>query len=58
MLTDPEYKQVDKKEGYLEAIYRNSLRLSSLTNELLDISRIENQVDNRSTWRKDMGLQQ
>src|SRR5918994_2788624 len=44
MLTDPEYKQVDKKEGYLEAIYRNSLRLSSLTNELLDVSRIENQT--------------
>jgi signal transduction histidine kinase len=44
MLTDPEYKQVDKKEGFLEAIYRNSLRLSSLTNELLDVSRIENQT--------------
>jgi signal transduction histidine kinase len=44
MLTDPDYKQVDKKEGYLEAIYRNSLRLSSLTNELLDVSRIENQT--------------
>jgi signal transduction histidine kinase len=44
MLMDPEYKQVDKKEGYLDAIYRNSLRLSSLTNELLDVSRIENQT--------------
>lgn len=44
MLTDPEYKQVDKKEGFLEAIYRNSLRLSSLTNELLDVSRIEKQT--------------
>src|ERR671911_313182 len=44
MLTDPEYKQMDKKEGFLEAIYRNSLRLSSLTNELLDVSRIEKQT--------------
>jgi two-component system, OmpR family, sensor histidine kinase VicK len=44
MLTDPEYKQVDKKEGYLEAIYRNSLRLSSLTNDLLDVSKIESQT--------------
>jgi two-component system sensor histidine kinase VicK len=44
MLTDPEYKQLDKKEGYLDAIYRNSLRLTNLTTELLDISRIENQT--------------
>jgi signal transduction histidine kinase len=44
MLTDPEYKQIDKKEGFLEAIYRNSLRLSNLTNELLDVSQIENQT--------------
>ena len=44
MLTDPEYQQLDKKEGYLEAIYRNSLRLTNLTAELLDISRIENQT--------------
>ena len=44
MLTDPEYKQLDKKEGYIDAIYRNSLRLTNLTAELLDISRIENQT--------------
>jgi two-component system sensor histidine kinase VicK len=44
MLTDPEYKQLDKKEGYLDAIYRNSLRLTNLTTELLDVSRIENQT--------------
>jgi len=44
MLTDPEYKQIDKQEGYLDAIYRNSLRLSNLTNDLLDVSRIENQT--------------
>ncbi len=44
MLTDPEYKQLDKKEGYIEAIYRNSLRLTNLTAELLDVSRIENQT--------------
>ena len=44
MLTDPEYRQLDKKEGYLDAIYRNSLRLTNLTAELLDISRIENQT--------------
>jgi signal transduction histidine kinase len=44
MLTDPEYKQIDKKERYLDAIYRNSIRLSSLTDELLDVSRIENQT--------------
>ncbi|MGH9976999.1 MAG: ATP-binding protein, partial [Nitrososphaeraceae archaeon] len=44
MLTDPEYKELDKKEGYLDAIYRNSLRLTNLTTELLDISRIENQT--------------
>ena len=43
-VTDPEYKQIDKKEGYLDAIYRNSLRLTNLTTELLDISRIENQT--------------
>jgi signal transduction histidine kinase len=44
MLTDPEYIRVDKKEGFLDAIYRNSIRLSSLTNDLLDVSRIENQT--------------
>jgi two-component system sensor histidine kinase VicK len=44
MLTDPEYRELDKKEGYLDAIYRNSLRLTNLTAELLDISRIENQT--------------
>jgi hypothetical protein len=25
MLTDPEYKQIDKKEGYLDVIYGNPL---------------------------------
>jgi two-component system, OmpR family, sensor histidine kinase VicK len=44
MLTDPEYIRVDKKEGFLDAIYRNSIRLRSLTNDLLDVSRIENQT--------------
>lgn len=43
MLTDPEYKQTDKKEGYLD-VYGNSLRLSNITDELLDVSRIENQT--------------
>jgi two-component system sensor histidine kinase VicK len=44
MLADPEYIRADKKEGFLDAIYRNSIRLSSLTNDLLDVSRIENQT--------------
>jgi signal transduction histidine kinase len=48
MLTDPEYKQTDKKEGYLDVIYGNSLRLNNITDELLDdlldVSRIENQT--------------
>lgn len=44
LLTDPQYIQIDKKEGFLDAIYRNSIRLTRLTKDILDISRIENQT--------------
>ncbi|HYZ60527.1 MAG TPA: HAMP domain-containing sensor histidine kinase [Nitrososphaeraceae archaeon] len=43
LLSDPKYAEVDKEQGSLEAIYRNSIRLSKLTKELLDLTRIENQ---------------
>jgi two-component system sensor histidine kinase VicK len=44
LLTDPEYMRVDKKEGFLDAIYRNSIRLAGLTKDILDVARIENQT--------------
>lgn len=44
LLTDPEYIQIDKKQGFLDAIYRNSIRLTRLTKHILDVSRIENQT--------------
>ena len=44
LLTDPQYIQIDKKEGFLDAIYRNSIRLTRLTKNILDVSRIENQT--------------
>lgn len=43
LLSDPKYAELDKEQGSLEAIYRNSIRLSKLTKELLDLTRIENQ---------------
>jgi two-component system, OmpR family, sensor histidine kinase VicK len=43
-LTDPEYIQADKKQRFLDAIYRNSIRLAGLTKDILDVSRIENQT--------------
>jgi two-component system, OmpR family, sensor histidine kinase VicK len=43
LLTDPDYMRVEKKEGFLDAIYRNSLRLARLTKDILDVARIENQ---------------
>jgi signal transduction histidine kinase len=42
--TDPKYLQSDKKEGFLDTIYRNSIRLSRLTKDFLDVSRIENRI--------------
>jgi two-component system, OmpR family, sensor histidine kinase VicK len=44
LLTDPEYMRVDKKEGFLDTIYRNSVRLAGLTKDILDVARIENQT--------------
>jgi two-component system, OmpR family, sensor histidine kinase VicK len=44
LLRDPRYIKIDKNEGFLEAIYRNSIRLGRLTKDFLDISRIENQT--------------
>jgi two-component system, OmpR family, sensor histidine kinase VicK len=44
LLTDPKYIQMDKKEGFLDAIYRNSIRLAGLTKDILDVARIENQT--------------
>ncbi|MGH9923945.1 MAG: sensor histidine kinase [Nitrososphaeraceae archaeon] len=44
LLADPRYIEIDKNEGFLEAIYRNSIRLGRLTKDFLDISRIENQT--------------
>jgi two-component system, OmpR family, sensor histidine kinase VicK len=44
LLTDPEYMRVDKKEGLLDTIYRNSVRLAGLTKDILDVARIENQT--------------
>jgi two-component system sensor histidine kinase VicK len=44
LISDPKYAELDKEQGFLDAIYRNSMRLSRLTKELLDISRIENQT--------------
>jgi two-component system sensor histidine kinase VicK len=43
-LTDPEYIQADKKQRFLDAIYRNSIRLAGLTKDISDVSRIENQT--------------
>jgi two-component system, OmpR family, sensor histidine kinase VicK len=44
LLTDPKYIQMDKKEGFLDTIYRNSVRLAGLTKDILDVARIENQT--------------
>jgi two-component system, OmpR family, sensor histidine kinase VicK len=44
LLTDPRYIEIDRNEGFLEAIYRNSIRLGRLTKDFLDLSRIENQT--------------
>ena len=44
LLADPRYIEIDKNEGFLEAIYRNSIRLGRLTKDFLDVSRIENQT--------------
>jgi two-component system, OmpR family, sensor histidine kinase VicK len=44
LLTDPKYIQMDKKEGFLDAIYRNSIKLAGLTKDILDVARIENQT--------------
>jgi two-component system sensor histidine kinase VicK len=44
LLADPRYVEIDRNEGFLEAIYRNSIRLGRLTKDFLDISRIENQT--------------
>jgi two-component system sensor histidine kinase VicK len=43
LLADPKYKE-DTGDRFLGAIYRNSLRLSRLTKNLLDLTRIENQT--------------
>jgi two-component system, OmpR family, sensor histidine kinase VicK len=44
LLADPRYIEIDKNEGFLEAIYRNSIRLGRLTKDFFDVSRIENQT--------------
>ncbi len=44
LLTDPRYIEIDRNEGFLEAVYRNSIRLGRLTKDFLDVSRIENQT--------------
>ena len=43
LLGDCKYKG-DNEYRFLGAIYRNSMRLSKLTKDLLDLTRIENQV--------------
>jgi two-component system, OmpR family, sensor histidine kinase VicK len=39
-ITDPELSKFDK-QGFLDAIYRNAIRLHSLTRDILDVTKIE-----------------
>jgi signal transduction histidine kinase len=43
LLADPKYRE-GKEHGFIDAIHRNSIRLNKLTQELLDLTRVDNQT--------------
>lgn len=55
-LSDPQYKEADEEIGYLEIILKNALRLNRLTQNMLNVSKIENKQLNLN--KKIFGLEE